>query len=168
MAMECKTCFRPDRDFIDFLIVSGMAKRRIATQYGLSEASIRRHAENHLPEKLLKAKNAQDITDANKLVEHMQYLWTDDLRLKDKLEKVCDYKGALAANRDLMRLLELRYKIHLGETDWIPHVQVLEFVVWVNRIAVKYIRDEDKKAYSADMLSTLPRAAEMLKKRTSR
>lgn len=165
MAMACKTCTHPDRETIDHLIVSGMAKRRIATQYGLSEASIRRHAENHLPEKLLKAKNAHDIADANKLVEHMQYLWNDDLRLKDKLENVCDYKGALAVNRDLMRLIELRYKMHLDEVDWVPYVQVLEFVVWLNRIAVKHIRDEDKKTYADDILSAVPRAKELIQKR---
>lgn len=43
--------------------------------------------------------------------------------------------------------------------ELIPKVQVLEVIVWINRIAVKYIRAaEDKKAYSREILSMLPRA----------
>jgi len=43
--------------------------------------------------------------------------------------------------------------------ELIPTAQVLEVLVWGNRIAVKYIRaPEDRKAYSREMLAILPRA----------
>jgi len=49
--------------------------------------------------------------------------------------------------------------------ELIPKTQVLEVIVWVNRIAVKYIRaSEDKKAYSREILAMLPRAEDAVKK----
>jgi len=49
--------------------------------------------------------------------------------------------------------------------ELIPKTQVLEVIVWVNRIAVKYIRaNEDRKAYSREILAMLPRAEAAVQK----
>jgi hypothetical protein len=46
--------------------------RRIATHFQLSEASVRRHAQKHLPEKLAEASKAEEILQADRLLTEEQ------------------------------------------------------------------------------------------------
>jgi len=79
-------------------------------------------------------------------------------------ERLCWHEA-----RDTMRLsgeMTVRQNVLMKDAgELIPRVQVLEVIVWVNRIAVKYIRAaKDKKAYSREILSMLPRAEAAVKK----
>lgn len=79
-------------------------------------------------------------------------------------ERIC-----WAEARDTMRLhseMTMKQSLLMKDAEeLIPKVQVLEVIVWVNRIAVKYIRAaEDRKAYSREILSMLPRAQAAVKK----
>lgn len=46
--MACSVCTHPDHDAIDASLARDLPNRRIATQYGLSEAAVRRHKASHL------------------------------------------------------------------------------------------------------------------------
>ncbi|MDB5057251.1 MAG: hypothetical protein JWO59_723 [Chloroflexi bacterium] len=49
MARQCAICSHADAEAIDKALVGGLPNRRIATQYGMSEGAVRRHAKDHLP-----------------------------------------------------------------------------------------------------------------------
>ena len=55
MPRVCTICTHPDRDLIDHDLVIGIANRRISAQWHLSEAAVRRHKADHLPERLQQA-----------------------------------------------------------------------------------------------------------------
>lgn len=54
----CTVCTHGERTAIDKALVRGTAFRRIAKDYGLSEAAVRRHANNHVPKLLEDAAGA--------------------------------------------------------------------------------------------------------------
>lgn len=45
---QCTICAHPQRDAIEAAHASGISNRRIATQYGVIETSVRRHLANHV------------------------------------------------------------------------------------------------------------------------
>ena len=51
----CTVCVHEAKEAIDQALVAGGSRRTIANQYGLSDAAVRRHRENHLPATLVKA-----------------------------------------------------------------------------------------------------------------
>lgn len=68
MSMTCTVCRHKERDRIDRLLVMGTSERAVAGEFGLMRSSVHRHRLNHLPEKLLKAKDAHEIAQADSLV----------------------------------------------------------------------------------------------------
>jgi hypothetical protein len=56
---QCKACLHPKRATIDKALVKGTPVARVARQYGLSEASMRRHVK-HISAVVVKAKKQRD------------------------------------------------------------------------------------------------------------
>jgi|SRR5690625_21162 len=54
----CTVCEHAERSEIDKALVRGRPYRRIAKEFGLSEAAVRRHANNHVPKLLEDAREA--------------------------------------------------------------------------------------------------------------
>jgi hypothetical protein len=74
MPQPCSICTHPDRHEIDHAIANDAPNRRIATQYGLSEAAVRRHKADHLPAKVAKATDARQVVEAGSLLEQLQQI----------------------------------------------------------------------------------------------
>lgn len=74
MARVCTVCSHPDLELVDAALVAGVANRRIASHHGLTEASIRRHKADHLPETLTKAHDAAEVARADVLLDSMKQL----------------------------------------------------------------------------------------------
>lgn len=73
MTRRCTVCQHPQRDRIDLAIVGSQeANRRIAAQFGVDEHAVRRHAGTHLPRRLLKAHEAQQVADADVVLRELQ------------------------------------------------------------------------------------------------
>ena len=72
MGQRCSICRHPHREEIDRALIAGEPRRRIAARYAVSETSLRRHAKNHLPEKLARAQEVQDVVSADKLLASLQ------------------------------------------------------------------------------------------------
>lgn len=77
MARVCSICTRAERDEIDRALIESTPNRRIATQYGLTESAVRRHAAAHLPKALARAHEAAEVKRSDDL-------WEDAARLQDK------------------------------------------------------------------------------------
>jgi len=74
MPMVCKCCSHPERKAIDRAIIDCVPNTRIASRYGLSEASVRQHKANHLAKSLIKAAEARPIARAETLLERFEAL----------------------------------------------------------------------------------------------
>ena len=69
MPMACSICTSPHREDVNRALVEATPKRRIAAQYGLTEAAVRRHeAAGHLPAKLALAAEAAVVAEADDLL----------------------------------------------------------------------------------------------------
>ena len=72
MPRKCTICEHEQREKIEKALVSGEAKRRIASRFGLSDASVRRHEKNHLPSALVKSKEVQESIQAMNVMAELE------------------------------------------------------------------------------------------------
>src|SRR3712207_5553741 len=86
MPQVCTVCSHPDASEInEALVVQGVAKRRIAKDYGLSESAVWRHLE-HIPELLVQASRAAEVADADLILDKLAGL-EDEARVAMKATK---------------------------------------------------------------------------------
>ncbi len=74
MPRSCTVCAHEDAVLINEHIVGLVGKpsnRAIASQFGLDKEAIRRHRE-HIPKLLIKAARAQEVADADTLLERLE------------------------------------------------------------------------------------------------
>ena len=71
MPRTCLVCSSPRRPEIDAALLSGTSYRSIAQHFHAPPASVFRHKQDHLPALLVKAKDAVEILNADRLVEHL-------------------------------------------------------------------------------------------------
>src|SRR5262245_38789993 len=118
MTRRCTVCVHDERDAIDASIVNGAPYRRIATQYQLAEASVRRHVAAHLPEALVLAAEASTAARADQLLEQATGLLTAALDLLEQARQAGDLRAALSAIGQARGVLELlaRLKGELPDT----------------------------------------------------
>jgi hypothetical protein len=117
-------CVHNSRAEIDHALAEGMPNRRIATQYSLSEASVRRHHDSHLPATLSKAREAEEVSRADDLLEKVQSLQSRTLAILDKAEGAGHLRTALGAIREARGNVELLAKL-LGQLDERPAVNLV-------------------------------------------
>lgn len=117
MPRVCTVCTHPKRSAIDrALIVASTPNRRIATRYGLSESSVRRHRAEHIPAMLVKAEEAATIAEAGTLLQQVEALRDRSLQLLTKAEEAGDLRTALAGVREARACIELLLEVE-GELD---------------------------------------------------
>jgi hypothetical protein len=124
VARTCTVCSHDSRAEIDQSLAEGMPNRRIATQYSLSEASVRRHHDSHLPAALSKAHEVEVVARADDLLGRVESLQTRTLAVLEAAEENGELRTALAAIREARGNLELLAKL-LGELDERPQVNVI-------------------------------------------
>lgn len=107
MARKCSVCQHSQLNEINRAIVRGESKRAIARQYGLSKDAVRRHANNHIPGALMKAKDAEDVAHSDDLFAEVRSLKDKGLGILDEAKKAKDLRVALAAIREVRGCFEL-------------------------------------------------------------
>lgn len=122
MARTCTICKSKNLNSIDQALIEGISYRDIASRYSVGKASLQRHASNHLPAHLLRAKKTEELTQANNLVSQLISLEADAKRITEKAEQENDFKCALAGVRERSRLLQIRGTI-LGQIKSAPPAQ---------------------------------------------
>lgn len=120
----------PDRAAIDAAIVAGVPNRRIATQYGLSEGAVRRYKADGLPATLVKAKDAEEATHGDDLLAQLATLQADARRIGARAEGEGDLRTALAAVRELVRMIELLAEMQ-GELNRAPQINITLSPEWL-------------------------------------
>ncbi len=131
MPRSCTICEHPSREAIDEALVGGASNRSLASLYDVSEAAVRRHKANHLPAKLVMAQAAEEVAQADDLLDQMQDLQARTLAILEAAESTNQHRTALSAIREARSNLELLAKL-LGELDERPVTNILFSAEWVS------------------------------------
>ena len=116
-------------------MVAGEAFRHIAARFDTSTGALQRHKADHLPVKLAKAQEAEEVAQADDLLEQVRDLQGRALAILDKAEEAGELRTALSAIREARGNLELLAKL-LGELDDRPQVNVLVSPEWLELRAI--------------------------------
>jgi hypothetical protein len=135
MPRRCTVCDYPQRHGIDKALVTGAPYRSVAKRFGLSDSAVYRHKTEHLPTHLLKAREAEEMAQADDLLEQVRNLQTHALDILDRAEKAGDLRTALAAISQARGNLELLGKL-AGELDERPVVNLNISPEWLELRAV--------------------------------
>ena len=111
MARKCVICGDPRVADIDAALLENVGYRELAGRFGTSKSALFRHRASHLGATLLKAKAAADMVAGDTLMEQVEELKTMARRLGKKAEDTGDLRGALAAVRELVRIVDLVAKL---------------------------------------------------------
>jgi hypothetical protein len=135
MPRTCTVCAHGEAHAINVALVNSGGNRRIAARYGLSEAAIRRHRAEHIPQLLAKAAEAVEVADADDLLAEVRDLQARTLAILEATEETNEHRIALAAIREARGNLELLAKL-LGELDERPVVNLTLSPAWLELRAV--------------------------------
>jgi len=111
MPKTCSVCAHPGRDQIEAKLIEGKPYRDIADRFGASSSALFRHRQVHIPDRLVKAREAGEISKADTLVQQLEALQTKAKQILDKAESGGDLRTALAGVKELSRLIELVAKM---------------------------------------------------------
>jgi transposase-like protein len=102
----CSLCRHAEKQAIDAALVEGRdSLRNIAERFGTSAPTLLRHRE-HVHGSLVLAREAEEVTRADGLLEILREAVKDARRLRDKAEKDGDYRCAVAAVKTLCDTVE--------------------------------------------------------------
>ena len=107
MPRICTVCAHPEHHAINVALVNRDPYRNITQHYGVSKYALTRHAKEHLPALLLKAKDAVEVAEAEDLLSRLEALQSRTLTVFEAVEGTENYSVALAAIREARSNLEL-------------------------------------------------------------
>jgi carbonic anhydrase len=135
MPRRCTVCDHSQKHSIDAALISGSPYRSVAKRFELSESAVYRHKTEHLPAHLLKARKAEEVAQADDLLEQVRNLQTHALDILERAEQTGDLRIALAAISQARGNLELLGKL-AGELDERPVVNLNVCAEWLELRAV--------------------------------
>jgi len=119
MSRVCTVCSHPKVSEINEALLGSEAYRSIAKRFGASQSAMYRHQQEHLPQVLVKAKDAAELLSADNLLARVGELEVEARRIAKKAEDAGDLKTALSGIRELSRIVELMAKL-TGRPDGKP------------------------------------------------
>jgi hypothetical protein len=126
----CTICRHTDRAKIDRALVRRDPFRTIAHAYEVSRYALMRHTKEHLPELLTKAHEAEQITEADKLLTDIRRLQARTLLMLQEAEKSGDLRTALAAVREARNNIALLAELR-GQLDRRPQINLVLSPEWL-------------------------------------
>src|ERR671911_1319561 len=107
MPRTCSICSHGHRDAMEDAFIAGQAKRRIASQHGVTERAVRYHMREHLPALLALARDAERAARADSLLDRIEALQSQTLAILEATEETGEHRTALSAIREARGNLEL-------------------------------------------------------------
>jgi hypothetical protein len=120
---KCSICMDNRRQDIEQEMLSGGSYRVVAQRFAVSRDAIVRHR-RHLPAVLARAQEVKKVAHGDSLLAQLRDLTSEAQRLKAIAEEAGDYRAALAAVRELCRIVELVAKLS-GELDSHSETKIL-------------------------------------------
>ena len=155
MGRGCSVCAHKDREAIDAALIRGDPAASVASRKGLSQWSMRRHREAHLPLELVALHGAGKDAEARSAVEAVRGLQKEALTVLNAAMAAGKQTVALNAIREARGLVELAARL-TGELDDRPQqvVNVLLSGEW-----------HQLRAAIFDALAPHPKAREVVAQR---
>ncbi len=157
MARTCTICRHEKRADIDKALIARVPFRNIAGRHKVSKSALVRHLDDHIPAALLKAKDAEEVAQADVLLRQVGELRDRALAILDVAEAAAEYRDALAAIREARGCLELLGKL-AGQLKDAPTVNVILSAEWRDIQAVMLAALEpymDARLAVAEALTTM-------------
>ncbi len=130
MPRKCTVCEHEKVEEINKALLEGVSLRDLAGRYSVSKTALHRHKE-HIPANLTKAKEAQEVTKADSLLDQVIELRDKALSILDKAEQAGDLRTALQGVREAKGCLELLARLQ-GELQEQATVNVLINPQWLS------------------------------------
>ncbi len=130
MPRSCTVCEHPERGALDKALAAGASNRSVASLYDVSEAAVRRHKGNHLPARVAKAQEEEDVREALDVVKQLKVINAASLNILEEAREQGKPSTALQAVDRIHKQIELQAKL-LGELDDRPQVNVLVSPEWL-------------------------------------
>jgi hypothetical protein len=111
MARKCVVCEHEKINEINEALLAGETYRNIAKRFSVSISSLSRHKNQHIPKAMTKAQEAQEVAQADNLLEQVQNLQAKALSILAKAEASGDLRTALTGIREARACLELLAKL---------------------------------------------------------
>ena len=111
MPRTCTVCKHRKSSQIDAALVGNESFRNIAKRFGVSPSAVYRHQQQHLLEAPCETSEVALAPKPDTLMGKIIQLGDEARRLGKKAEDAGDLRGALAAVRELVRIVELLGRI---------------------------------------------------------
>ena len=137
MPRVCTVCAHPDVFTINERLVGIGGKpslRNIAKQFDLNYQAVHRHRE-HIPEMLSRASRAEEVAEADSLLERLESLHSRTEAILNRVEETDNYGASLGAIREMRRNLELIGEV-TKELDRTPTINLHLNPQWLELRAV--------------------------------
>jgi hypothetical protein len=130
MPRPCTICAHPEYHAINVALVNRDPYRNITQHYGVSKYALTRHAKEHLPELLARAKDAVEIAEADSLLDRVEGLYKRTEAILEAAESNSEWALALAAIRECRGNLELLGRV-TKELESAPTFNLLLNPEWI-------------------------------------
>ena len=107
MPRSCTICTHDEAHAINVALVHRDAYRHIASRYEVSTGALQRHAREHLPELLTRARDAVEVAEADSLLDRVESLYKRTETILGAAEGNSEWGTALQAIRECRGNLEL-------------------------------------------------------------
>jgi hypothetical protein len=155
----CSVCVHDEAHPINVALVQGESNRSIARSYGFSENAVRRHRRQHLPELLVKARDAVEAADAGDLLKELEDIRSHLRSLVGLAARDGKYSAAIAGEGVLLKRVELLAKLR-QLLDERPQVNIL-IAPQVQQVIVEALRPYPEAGYAvADALDSVKERGE--------
>jgi hypothetical protein len=89
---SCTICEHADREAIDRALVGDSSNLSVSSLFAVSEQALRRHKANHLPAKLVMAQAAEEIAQADDLLNQLKDLQARTLAILEAAESTNQHR----------------------------------------------------------------------------
>jgi hypothetical protein len=159
MPRRCSICDNERLEEIDRALVDGAAFSEIAAKYRVSDDALSRHRANHLPEALIRAKEAKEAVRADDLLSQVRDLQSRTLAILEEAHDSGAHRTALAAIGQARANLELQARL-LQLIKEGPTINVSTSAEWVELRAVIISALEPHAAARSAVLGALEGAGD--------
>ena len=135
MPRTCTICAHDEGHSINVALVQREPYRAVARQYGVSKDALQRHSAEHLPELLVKAKDAVEGAEADDLLDEVRALHARTLAILEAAEETNELRTALGAIREARANLELVAKVR-QLIDQSPRINLYLSTEWMELRAI--------------------------------
>jgi hypothetical protein len=130
LARTCSVCSHPSLSEINKALVTRLSYCAMSRSFGVGRDALRRHTKEHLPDRLKKASEREDVREALDVVAQLKAINDALLAVLKEARQLRRSEPALKAVDRIQKQIELQAKL-LGELDERPQVNLYLSSEWI-------------------------------------